>query len=138
MKFLKILMALVFISGCAPFALADFVVMYDKSTKEVVNYSEKESDFIIAPEDVSKFEFQNVSGGIKEYTDQAALSDYKISNKKLVLNVKKINDKEKEKTDEALRQAEFDAVDRRARKAAYEQLKADGFEFKSINDDTFK
>ena len=96
-------------------ARADFFVLYDKISKEIVNIADKESDFQIAESDKTKFDIQEMSGDFKDVELESAVQDYKMNNGKFVLNTKKISDRENAKADNEQKESE--------RKAALESAK---------------
>jgi Pyruvate/2-oxoacid:ferredoxin oxidoreductase gamma subunit len=68
---------------------ADVVVVFDPSTKEVYSLS-KESDAVVP----AGMEVKTIQGNPEDYYSQADAKDYKFDGDKLILNVKKINDRE--------------------------------------------
>ena len=95
-------------------ANADFVVLRDKASNEIIHIADKESDFQIAEADKSKLDVQEMNGSFEDIELEAPAQDYKLVNGKFVLNVKKISDRENEKeageTKETKRQADLDSA----------------------------
>ncbi len=97
---MRILFFIVFILFCSlSVSNADYVVLYDKSSKEIVNIADKESDFQIAELDKTKLDVQEMTGEFDDVELESGVQDYKMVNGKFVLNVKKISDRENAKTD---------------------------------------
>lgn len=118
-------------------AYAEIFVIYNPTTKEV--YSLSNQDDAVLPQG---FEKKNIEGNANDYYAETDAKNYKLNGNKLVLNVKRINDIEKENQDAKTvaeeKEKEFKDIDNKVRKQAYEALKAEGKVFKHINDDTFK
>lgn len=79
-------------------AFGDFFVLYDKNTKEVINISDDEKDFIIAGSDKEILEVKEMNGSISDYGIDGAIQDYKLSGNKFIVNTKKISDRADAKT----------------------------------------
>ena len=85
---------------CALFLLiaqsvkADFFILYDKVSKEIINIADSKSDFQIAESDKSKLDIQKMNGLFLDLELEAPLQDYKMVNGKFILNTKKISDRE--------------------------------------------
>lgn len=119
-------------------AHADFSVLYNNSTGEIINYSKDAKNFNIAPDEKSSVSIKNIKGNIEDYTSQAPIQNYKISNDALALNIKKINDMEKIKNEAEEKLSELQEVDNKAKLMAYTQLQSDGTKFKYINEKDFQ
>ncbi len=75
---------------------ADVFVYYDKETKEVL-FIEESDTVIISDEDKGKIEKVVLPKDKEFYNLTEDYSDYKLSERKFILNTKKISDKEKNK-----------------------------------------
>ena len=102
---MKTLLMLIFVLTTSV-ARADFVLLYNKTTGEVINVADKETDFNIATTDKIKLEVKEMSGDFTDLELEAPLQDYKLVNGKLVLNTKKISDRENEKIDQEALEAQ--------------------------------
>lgn len=96
---MKIILSLIFSFLITSTVNADYVVLYDRTSKEIINIADKETDFQIASSDKSKLDVQEMSGEFKDVELESAVQDYKLVNKKFVLNTKKISDAENAKAD---------------------------------------
>lgn len=87
-------------------AFGEFYVLYNKSSKEIINIADKESDFQIAESDKAKLEIQAMSGSFGDVELESAVQDYKMSNGKFVLNTKKVSGRENAKSDNEQKESE--------------------------------
>jgi len=71
---------------------ADFYILYDSTSKEIINIADTEDSFIIADTDKNKLSIKKFSGNFKDY-EIDNLSDYKISGNNIVINTQKVSDK---------------------------------------------
>ena len=135
---MNMILILICLILAVPQAHADFVVLYDKATGEAVNFSSSDSDFNIDVDQKSGYDTVKINGDVKQYIEQNPISDYKISNKSLVLNVRKINDRVASDVDVQEKSAEYNLVYKKSQQTAYETLVLNGVVFKYITADTFK
>lgn len=112
-------------------ASADVVVVYDPATADIYSISDK-ADAVVP----AGFKISTLPGKAEQY--QRDTKDYKLVDGQLALNLDKIKARNERKRFDVEKQAEYDAVSKRAQKIAYEQLKTEGVKFKYITDDTFK
>ena len=110
-------------------ASADVVVIYNDQTKDVYSISDRND--AVVPEGYS---VGSLPGRAEDYPNP---QDYQFVSKRLKINTAKIKDRN-EAADAALeRLKELDAVNKRAMKQAYEQLKAEGYQFKVLTNTEF-
>jgi len=79
-------------------AFGEFVVYSEKVSKEVVFLGDGEN-IVLSDEDAESLEKTVMPGEIDDYYFLEALEDYKLMNKKFVINNKKISDRENAKID---------------------------------------
>jgi len=111
-------------------AAADVVVIYDDVTKDIYSVSDK--DDAIIP---SGYKKSTLPGTAEDYKDA---KDYQLVNGRLKINVEKIKERDEITKRFSDKQIELDAVNKMARKTAYEQLKADGYKFTVLTDKDFE
>jgi len=121
----------VFISFFAT-ANADVYVVHNAETDEVLSVSPK--DDAVLPEG---FEKTILIGGLENYPMEYQAKDYKLKNRKFIVNVKKISDREKRKEDSKNEENEIQTVRNKAFLDAYESLKASGHNFKYVDESFF-
>lgn len=112
---MRILIFLVMFMSCfLSTANADYVVLYDKQSKEIIHIADEAADLQIAETDKDKLDVQEMNGSFEDVELESAVQDYKLVNGKFVLNVKKISDRENEKeageAKETKRQADLDSA----------------------------
>lgn len=129
MRFL-ILLSLMVLSTAAQ---ADFFVLYNKETGEVINSSSRREYFNVSSDDKSKTDVKLIKGNAEEFAAAGALQDYKVSGDKIVVNAKKLSEEASKRQESAARQAEISTIEQRAAKMAYEDLIKEGKIFKYIN-----
>ena len=79
-------------------AFGEFVVYSEKVSKEVVFLGDGEN-IVLSDEDAESLKKTVMPGEIDDYYFLEALEDYKLMNKKFVINNKKISDRENAKID---------------------------------------
>ena len=113
-------------------AQANFFVLYEKASKEIVSVSNDAKTFIIGDADKDKLEVKGMSGELSDYEIKGRIQDYKISGDRIVVNTKKISDRV---ASEELAQeiaAEQKLIDNKLKDLAIDELKKDGIELKII------
>ena len=109
----KYILCLVIILVFAPQVHANFVVYYDKSSKEV-KFVGREKEIILSGKEKSKFDMISKSGKLSDYELTESIYDYKIINDNFVINTKKIsnreNEKIKDKEDSDKKNADFESA----------------------------
>ena len=132
MKLLLIL-GIIILAQLAPAksAHADFFILYDKTTKEVINIADNEKDFMIAEDDKSKLAIKQFSGNFADY-EIGNLSDYKISGNNIVVNTQKVSDQVA--ADELAQEIAVDQklINDKLKDIAIDALRAEGKELKHI------
>ena len=132
----KIILALLILS-VATIASADFRVVYDKSSKEVLFVVDK-GDIVISTEDKDKLETEVMSGKISDYDLQESYENYKMVNGKFIINVQKISDKENKKNDDKKGADDMKLIRNKAYKIACDALVADGVNLTKIKCSDFE
>lgn len=135
---MKMFLLIIGILSMMPVAHADFFVVYDKSTMEVLNYSLAKDDFRIAEAEQSKLDVKKIDGNLKDYIGDSPIQNFKVNGTRLVLNSKKVSDSQQEIVANDAKILEWRAIEKKAQQMAYESLKSDGKEFKYITDADFK
>ena len=134
---MKKLILVLLIMSIPAIALADFKVVYDKSSKEVLFIVGK-GDVVIAPEDTAKLETEIMSGKISDYDLKEGYSDYKMVNGKFIINVKKISDKENKKDEDKKGADDMELIRNKAYKIACDALIADQIILKKVKCSDFE
>lgn len=93
---MKILFIIVISLFCVQ-SYADVFVYSEKSTKNVIFITESAGLVVISDTDVDKIEETILPHDIEFYNLTEDYNDYKLKNKKFVLNTQKISDKDAEK-----------------------------------------
>lgn len=76
---------------------ADFAILLDKQSKEVVNISANENDFKISEADKDNLEVKIVNKDLESFGLDSAVQDYKFQGNKFILNTAKISERENKK-----------------------------------------
>lgn len=119
--------------GLAPIANANVFVLYNNTTKEVLSISAE--DDAVVPSGYTK---TVLSGKLSDYPMEYNNQDYLFVNKRFVVNMKKISDREKANLDALETAAEIESVKKAAYLKAYQEMLTAGIKFKNIDESTFK
>lgn len=95
----KEILFIIFYFCICSIAFADVVVYSDKNTKEVLFIVEGDT-VVLSEEDEPNIDITILPNDIEFYALTEQYSDYKLSNKKFILNTQKISDRENEIIDE--------------------------------------
>lgn len=117
----------------APQANAETMVFYYKDTKEVLFIAE-EKNVSLSAEEASKVDKMSLPARFDIKDLDRPLDYYRVSNGNIVLNNKKVSDIEARLEKIAQKEAERTKIEKRSRKIAYDQLKAEGVEFEHIKE----
>jgi hypothetical protein len=116
MKNLILVFCLLFVSTC----YAELYVVVDKDSKEVITVSEK-NDTVL---DVNQ-ELKVTPGNLSDFVTENP-ANYKFSGGKFIKNIEKIDKQERERSDREKKSQEDTLIQKRIRKIAIDQLKAEG------------
>ena len=122
---LRWLLLLILVFSARPVNAKVFLIVNDQ-TNEI--YSLSPEDDCVMPE--SGYTKHVLDMDIKEIELQAHPTDYKYKDKKFVLNVQKVSDKENQKQSKLEKDQELELIDDKARKTALEALISEGKTFK--------
>lgn len=111
----------------------DVFVIYESTSKEVYSVSEK--DDTVLPDGHDK---KMLLGTIEQLGLEENPTNYTYKSNKFILNSKKINEQEKKMSDESAKKSELELIEKKQRKAAFEQLKAEGVVFEHVTDADFE
>ena len=132
----KFILALLILS-ITTIASADFKVVYDKSSKEVIFIVDK-GDVVISSEDEAKLETEIMSGKISDYDLKEKYEDYKMVNGRFIINTQKISDKENKKEDKKKEADDMKLIRNKSYKIACDALVADGVKFDKVKCSDFE
>ena len=138
MKKILIALSLAVIFTYIARANADITVVRDKNTNEVLFLTDS-GDVKLSEADAQKYETVVIPDKtLKDIEIREAPQDYKFVNDRFVVNTQKISDRENDKEVQSARDAEMEAVQKKAYLDAFTALKAGGQSFKYISADDFK
>ena len=75
-------------------AHSEILVVSDKTTKQVEHVVNDENELVLSSSDMDRLETTVMPGNLSDYDLTEQLTDYKMVNKKFVINTKKISDRE--------------------------------------------
>lgn len=112
--------------------MADVYIVSNSSTKEVLSLSDQ-ADAVVP----SGHEVTIIKGEAKDYLATAMAHEYKLSGKKLVVNVDKLTKREKALKEAEDKSNEIKLVENKAKRKACEDLVASGAVLKHIKCEDF-
>ncbi len=134
---MKRIVLVILVLAISRVAFADFKVVYDKASKEVVFIAEK-GNVKISSEDNAKLKTVVMKGTLESYDLQEQHSDYKIVNNKFIVNVKKISDREIAREEETIKQSDMKLIQNKAYKIACDALIANGINLVTVKCSDFE
>ena len=130
---MQILFWVLFLLSVVKLCYADFYVLCDKGTNEVLSISDDISAFQISDEDKARLDIRQMKGSLQDYDLPESAQDYKLVGKKFVVNTQKISDRINAAETAREISAEQALIDRELKNDAIDKLSAKGVTLKNFN-----